>query len=279
MHLVMILLAVALSYGLRWSWIEPSGTWAERWQRSLLLFALPPLMLLMTALAVLCMGPQGRMLGLHTDWFSYWLVLGGVGVALGFCLKLAVEGWRSLQQIRTYPQINLQATSARLLDKPILFSAQVGFWQPELVVSQGLLQTLNPNHLNAVLTHEQGHAYYRDTFWFFWLGWLRRLSFWLPNTEALWQELLVLRELRADRWAAERVDPLLLAESLLIVVSTSIAAPESICAAFSQPAPRNRLQERIDALLEAPPSIQSNSWIWSWGILSLLPLMAIPLHN
>jgi hypothetical protein len=234
----------------------------------------------MTALAVLLMGPQGQMIGLHTDGFSYGLVVGGVGLAIGFCLKLAIQGWQSLQTIRTYPKIDLDGKSARLVDTSTLFSAQIGFWQPELVVSQGLLETLKPEHLQAVLSHEQAHHYYRDTFWFFWLGWLRQITAWLPNTEALWQELLLLRELRADHWAAGRVDALLLAESLLIVVSTPMMASESFCAAFSRATPHNRLQERIEALLgEAESSPPSSFASWIWVVFALLPLVAVPFHS
>jgi Zn-dependent protease with chaperone function len=50
------------------------------------------------------------------------------------------------------------------------------------------------------LAHEQAHAHYRDTFWFFWLN---VLTSWLPHTEALWQEILFLREIRADEKAKE----------------------------------------------------------------------------
>lgn len=280
MHLMMILVALSIAWLLRLNWSEPTGNWLQRWHRALLLFLLPPLLLLMTAIAVLCMGPQGQMIGLHTDWFSYCLVLGGVGLAILFCLKLATEGWQSVRQIRTYPQIDLDGKPARLLKSPTLFSAQIGFWQPELVISQGLLQTLAAKHLQAVITHEQAHYYYRDTFWFFWLGWLRRITAWLPNTESLWQELLILRELRADHWAAERVDALLLAESLLMVVSAPLIESESFCAAFSRAARRDRLQERVDALLEEPePLIQSNSWTWCWVLLTLLPMIAVPFHS
>jgi Zn-dependent protease with chaperone function len=280
MHLIMILTALSLALLIRCRWSKSTGTWTQRWQRSLLSFLLPPLLLLMTVIAVLCMGPQGQMIGLHTDWYSYCLVVGCVGFAIGFGLRLAVEGWQSLRQIRTYPQIDLDGKSARLLDSPMLYSAQIGFWQPELVVSQGLLETLKPEHLQAVLVHEQAHHYYRDTFWFFWLGWLRRITAWLPNTDPLWQELLVLRELRADRWAASRVDALLLAESLLLVVSTPMMASESFSAAFSHATPLNRLQERIDALLEEPESApQASSWAWSWVLLALLPLVAVPFHS
>lgn len=280
MHLVMILAALSLALFVRYSWSEPMGNWTQRWQRTLFLFLFPPLLLLMTAIAVLCMGPQGQMIGLHTDWFSYCLVLAGVASAIIFCLKLAIEGWQSLQQIRTYPQIDLEGRSARILNSPILYSAQIGFWQPELVISQGLLQTLNPEHLEAVLTHEQAHYYYRDTFWFFWLGWLRRLTAWLPNTQSLWQELLVLRELRADGWAAQKVDALLLAESLLMVVNAQMKTSESFCAAFSCAVVRDRLHERIDALLEKPECpTQSNQWTWYCILLALLPLIAVPFHR
>jgi Zn-dependent protease with chaperone function len=220
------------------------------------------------------------MIGLHADWFSYCLVLGCVGFAIGFGLRLATEGWQSLRQIRSYPQINLDCKPARLLDSSVPYSAQIGFWQPELVVSQGLLRTLKPEHLQAVLVHEQAHHYYRDTFWFFWLGWLRRITAWLPNTEALWQELLVLREIRADRWAASRVDALLVAESLLLVVSDPMMASESFSAAFSRATPINRLQERIDALLAEPESPSpASSWAWSWVLIALLPLVAVPFHS
>lgn len=279
MHLVMILAALSIAWLLRYSWYEKRGNWNQRWQRALLVFLLPPLLLLMTALAVLCMGPQGRMMGWNTDWFSYCLVLGCVGMSIVFCLTLAARGWQSLQRIRTYPQIDFRGRLVRLLDNPILFSAQIGFWQPELVVSQGLLQTVDLEHLEAVLIHEQAHLHYRDTFWFFWLGWLRRITAWLPNTEPLWQELLVLRELRADRWAAERVDALLLAEALLLVVSTPMMASENFCAAFSRAASRERLQERIDALLEESEPPDENSWTWSWVLLALLPLIAVPFHS
>src|SRR4028119_1421280 len=280
MHLVMILAAVGLAGLLRLSWSQPTGNWSQRWQQALLLFLLPPLLVIMTALAVICMGPQGQMIGLHTDWFSYRLVLGCLVLAVIVCLKLAAEGLQSLQQIRTYPQIKLEGKSARLLDNSMLFSAQIGFWQPELVVTQGLLQTLRPEHLEAVLAHEQAHYYYRDTFWFFWLGWLRQITAWLPNTEALWQELLLLREIRADCWAAGRVDALLLAESLLMVVHTQMRASENFCAAFSCAITRDRLQQRIDALLGEPEfPAESSWWNWTWVLLTLLPLVAVPFHS
>ena len=160
------------------------------------------------------------------------------------------------------------------------YSAQVGFWNCELVVSEGLLNSLDREHLNAVLAHEQAHVYYRDTFWFFWLGWLRYLTSWLPNTEAWWQELLLLWELRADRKAAEQIDSILLAESLLRVAQDTLQDVSILCANFSCTVPRTRLAERIDCLLDETPLISSSPWwSWSWTILLFIPLLTIPFHG
>lgn len=280
MHLIMILAALGWAWWHRSRMLPQQGSWIQRWQRSLSLFLLPPLLLTMTFLAVLYMGPEDE--PMFWQWqgrLSYLLASGFCGFAVVFWLRLASQSWRSLQQVRTCPRLDLIGNS-RVLNNPIPFSALIGFWQPELLVSQGLLDTLDRAHLEAVLKHEQGHYYYQDTFWFFWLGWVRSYTAWLPHTEALWQELLLLREIRADRWAAQQVDPLLLAESLLVVVGTLPVQSDNCCAAFSCAVPRSRLQERIEALLADSELIsQPSLWSWTWLLLAFLPLASVPFHN
>jgi hypothetical protein len=283
MHFLMMIIGLALAWGIRYLGLSSpetltAGTLESRWQKMLGLFLFSPLLLLMTAIAILCMGPSGRMVGHWEGWFSYDLALGFLAWAIASGGKLAWEGYQTVQRLRQNPMIELQGSSARLLETPTLYSAQVGFWQPELVVSQGLLSNLDADHLEAVLIHESAHAHYHDTFWFFWLGWLRRLTLWLPGTATLWQELLMLRELRADRYAAQQVDPLVLAESLLLVVSAPMTQSE-LCAAFGWDGSSDRLTERIDSLLTAPSSQPpARSWSMSWLLLVLLPLMTIPFH-
>lgn len=289
MHLFMILTALTLAQLVRVRWrANVADSWTGRWQRSLCFFLFSPLLLSATGLAVLCMGPQGSMLGLPVGWFSYLLVLVLFVGAIALLLQLAWQGWLAIQQTRTYPLQNLEVFSlpkslefGRLLETPALFSALVGFWQPELVVSQGLLHALTSEQLAAVFAHEQAHFYYRDTFWFFWLGWVRSCTAWLPNTEALWQELLLLRELRADRRAAQQVDPLILAESLLLVVQSSIVPITTFCAAFSAVREKNRLTQRLEALLaESEDDVQPQvKWSWLWLLLTLLPLVTVPFHS
>ncbi|MFM5980205.1 MAG: M56 family metallopeptidase [Sphaerospermopsis kisseleviana] len=279
MHLLMILIAVAIAYSLRHYAHIPAGNWHLRWRKTLFLCLFPPLLIFMTVTAVFCMGTQGKMGGMSTGSFSYLLSLIFLALFNILGIKQAFQGWKSVKSARECPQINLAGKQVRILETKALFAGQMGFWQPELVVSQGLLETLSPEHLESVLAHEQGHYQYRDTFWFFWLGWVRSCTSWLPNTEALWQELLMLRELRADSYAASQVDPLILAESLLLVVSNQTLTSEVCCAALGSSAV-DRLEQRIDALL-TPTEPNSEMPLQSWHIflLAFLPLVTVIFHT
>ncbi len=279
MHLIMILAAVAVACWIRYGWATPQTTWSMRWRQALFLFLFPPLLIFMTAIALLCMGPQGQMGGLQTGCVSYVLAFLGIAFFHILCIKQVWQGWQSVKSARQCPVINFAGRQIRLLNTGALFAGQIGFWQPELVLSQGLLQTLSPAHLESVLAHEQGHYYYRDTFWFFWLGWVRSCTFWLPNTDALWEELLLLRELRADARAALAVDPLLLAESLLQVVSSPPVSLEICCAALGSSS-ADRLEQRIDALLgQLEPISETKLQSWNGFLLAFLPLLTVIFHT
>jgi Zn-dependent protease with chaperone function len=284
MHLIMLLSILALACGLRFAWkVNSSDTWICRWQRTLELFLLPPLLLLTSAIAIILMGPRGQMFWMRENWLSYALAIGFLGFAIIYLLKLTWDSRKIIQQIRIYPIYNLNDRPVRVMDSIAPYSAQIGFWQPELVITQGLLDTLAIEHLEAVLAHEQAHYYYRDTFWFFWLGWVRRITCWLPQTEAIWQELLVLREIRADRWASHQTDALLVAEALLLVLQHKPIFPEPFCAAFNQIAPIDRLHQRIEALLTTTAEEDRHRWFNWWYFpclfLTLLPLLIVPFHN
>jgi Zn-dependent protease with chaperone function len=176
---------------------------------------------------------------------------------------------------------------ARLLKTPYCFAGHVGLWPSELVISEGLIERLTAEQLQGVLAHEQAHHYYQDTLWFWVLGWLRRLTRWLPRTESLWQDLLLLRELRADHWAATQVDPLTLAEALLVVVRSPFIPPAAqVIPLHDQP---TRVETRINALLAAElPSEerlgqllceQQNRWLICGGMVMLVPLLLMALHH
>lgn len=290
MHLSLILLTIGVIACIRWFRLRqilpfcasvPASLRFNQWQSSLLTFVFPPLLLLTTAIAVLYMGTQGQMWGLPVGWIGYSVAAGFLGYAMVTFLWVMIQAWRSVHHLQIHSQQPLgNGITGRVFAHSTPFAAQVGFWRSELVVSQGLLDCLSSEQLEAVLTHEQAHAHYRDTFWFFWLGWLRQITLWLPNTTALWQELLLLRELRADRWAAQRVDPLLLAESLLLVVQAPLLDSPDVCVAFGADPTLDRLEERIDALLTEAPAIDSLlPQIWTVLLLTLTPFLTVLFHT
>lgn len=289
MHLHMLAVAVAVSVLARLLYrrIDSSRSWQMRWHLALTAFVVPPLLLLATTVAILLMGVGGTVYA-WDGLLSYGLSLAFVLLALALWLQLSWLTHKTLREIRRSPKSLIEAggvrSVGRVMDLSTVFSAQVGVWSSELVMSQALLTHLDEPHLEAVLAHEMGHAHYRDTFWFFWLGGLRRLTIWLPFTEVLWQELLLLREVRADRWAARRVDSLVLAESLMSVITAPLMTAESVCPGFSCAAPRSRLAQRIDALLlDESAGLLVNSELMLWQkvaiALALSPLLTIPFHQ
>jgi Zn-dependent protease with chaperone function len=276
MHLLLILSALALAYGLRLSW-PVAALGQHQWQPTLMRFLVPPLLLLMTAISILMMGP-GQMVWGHEGWASTLLAISFLSVLLIAGLQHTHRAWQTLQQLHHYPYLKLQNQTGRYLETPAPFIAQMGFWESELVFSQGLLDTFTPEQIAAILVHEQAHQHYRDPFWFFWLGWIHQWTRWLPKAESIWQELLILRELRADRWAAQRVDSLVLAESLMLMVQSPLWS-DALCASFSPVMPQSRLEERINALLDPEEIASPNVRSWRWALLVLLPLLMVPFHH
>jgi Zn-dependent protease with chaperone function len=286
MHFVMIFGSLCLAWAMRYGWqnLAESGghNWLSRWQTALICFVLPPLLVVMTAIAVIWMGAEGQMIGLQAGQLSYAIAILFLIYSILRSAQLAWSGWQSLQKLQNLvieTQNVESGGSAQILNMPMLFAAQIGFWRSQLFISQGLLDSLDTEHLEAVLLHERAHAHYRDTFWFFWLGCLRQVMPWLPNTQALWEELLLLRELRADRWAAQYADGLLLAESLLMMVSSNLTPNTTFAAAFGATNTCDRLEERINFLLATPeplPQFSLRSLFWLG--FALLPLTVLPLH-
>ncbi|HAC62177.1 MAG TPA: Zn-dependent protease with chaperone function [Cyanothece sp. UBA12306] len=283
MHLLMIIIALSLAGVIRFCTPLSLIGWTTRWQRSLFYFVFPPLLLLMTTVAIVVMGYHGTMLGWQSSLYSYLLAVTFLIFAIISLIKLAYQGWQSIKKINGYPEAIIAGKKARIIDIPVPYSAQIGFWNPEMVVSQELLNTLDQDHLMAVIAHEEAHANYQDTFWFFLLGWLGRITFWLPHTNNLWQDLLLIREIRADQQASQQVDPLLIAESLVIVARkinniTLNNSPEIMVATFHDKVLSNRLNERIDALLTESENNICNSLNLSYIFLTFVPLVFIPFH-
>jgi Zn-dependent protease with chaperone function len=274
MHLQMILLALAVT--MLFHLLSHGGeNWSQRWHWAWIRLAIPPLLLTTTASAILSMSMQGALTWDNQIAFclsTFWLLWVGL---CGFRLVLAAQ--RTIQNLQKLPRITVAGQPARLVQDPGIFAAQVGFWENELMVSQGLFDTLQGEHLAAVLAHESAHCHYRDTFWFFWLGWLADTMGWLTTTPKLWQEALLLREQRADKRAVTQVDALVMAGALLQVASSQYSQTH-VCVPVLSAA--ENLSERIEALLH-PDTLEHEKplYAWGWWMIIALPLATLPFHT
>lgn len=281
MHLILIATALTMAFLIRLIPIKSthnSGI-SNSWAYNLSLFIFPPLILIMTALAIIFMGYHGKMLGFPISKIGYILSLIFIAFAIISLIKLSYQSHLSLHKIKTYPLKLIQGKSARIIDVNFPYAGQIGFWHSELIISKELIELLSPEHLEAVMAHEEAHYNYRDTFCFFWLGYLKNFTFWLPNTEKLWYQILLLRELRADQKAVEKVDFLVLAESLLFVTQASLNSSENFNPDLSCAFSNHSLNERIENLLNPSPSKEKfSSYTWASLILTLLPWFTILFH-
>lgn len=250
--------------------------WLSVWVK----FILSPLLLLTTAIALVSMGNQGSMFGRHLGILSTTAYMGSWSFLLFSLIWLGIkgyQGWYSLQHLQQLQPHTWQGQSYLLLESDRLVAAQVGFWHSQLVLSKGIFQQLSPDHINAIICHETAHVYYRDTFWFFWWAWLKEITGWLPHSQQLWTELLLFRELRADYWAKQQSDHLLLAESLLYLAQDRYHPQWQIALSASA---SDRLEQRIAYLLSPENTCPYVPTLQVWLIpLGLLPLLSIPFHS
>jgi Zn-dependent protease with chaperone function len=329
MHIAILLLAVAGAWGTRLycagaierSRIE-ARSWRERWSWAIGAIVVPALWCLIAIGAVGVMGTHGTMFGYSVSAIGLWV---GAGLLLTMTLLLIAllgRAWQIQRDLQHYPETDFtsatlnQTLTLRAITSPPWFAGQVGIVRPELTIGRSLLTQLTPDQLDAIVAHECAHAHYRDTLTFFLLGWVRRWTCWLPHTQAVWHELILLRELRADRWAAQFVDPLLLAETLLTVARSAHASasphnPETPIMAgigFHDFATIDSVEARINALMaheitpiqtaqtaQTAQTVQTAqmSWPlphpddrltfsidgWLWVVLACFPLLAVPFHH
>ena len=279
MHLILLLIVLLIAYSIRliskFAKIENS----KQWGVSLFFFAFPPLILLMSCLTIVLMGYQGEMWGIKASKLSYSVSLSYLGVAFIILLNSFFNLYQSRQLIKQYPSQKIENKEIKILDSSFPYAAQIGFWRSQLVLSKGLIELLSEDHLKAVIAHETAHEIYRDPFFFFWLFYLKKLTSWMPNSGKLWQNLLLLREVRADKTAAQKVDFLLIAESLISVTLATNKQKEFVELALQCPFYDNHLEVRIDNLLAENNQGQFNWWQIIWLLLIFIPYSLLPFHT
>ncbi len=120
-------------------------SWQTRWHRTLTAFVVPPLLLLATTVSIVTMGSDSAYL--WEGQLSFGLSTGFLALAGGLWTHLIWLALRTQRELRRYPTRSIRTdadtVTGRVMDVPAVFSAQVGLWSSDLVVSQGLLSHLD----------------------------------------------------------------------------------------------------------------------------------------
>lgn len=127
----------------------------------------------------------------------------------------------------------------------------VGTRRPRILISEELLEELDPDELDCILAHEVAHVEAHDIELVFLAGVLRDAVAWNPLAHLAFRRLVVDRELEADRRAAAFTgDPLALASGLLKVCS-SMGSRRSVVqqAAVALFKPGSRIKRRVRGIL------------------------------
>ncbi|AFZ48292.1 peptidase M48 Ste24p [Cyanobacterium stanieri PCC 7202] len=291
MHFLVIVIAIICAYIIRYISQIDYFKKQKNWNYSLFFFIAPVLLILMSSMAIITMGYEGQMWGVQATIISYILAWLCIGFAMINLVIYGIEIKLISKKIDKFAQEKVLGHQVKILETSFPYAGLMGFSQQEkslfkslnksyLVLSRGLINLLSPDHLQAVIAHEKAHQTHHDPLIFFCLSYCKRITFWLPNNNLIWQDLILLRELRADHTASKSVDFLLLAESLLIVTQKAMEESNPLEGNFICPFINFRLNDRIEALIDEQKSLNPFKWYQlSWILLVFIPFLTIPFHQ
>jgi Zn-dependent protease with chaperone function len=143
------------------------------------------------------------------------------------------------------------AFGARILPTADPLCLLVGVFRPSILISRGLVSSVTPDELSAVLSHERAHATRRDTL----VRLIARVStlFMLPRARrSLLQALDLAAEQSSDEASASALgDRLAMAETILKVERLLHTAPVRV-SAFAVSFGGTSVPARVAALLDEP---------------------------
>ncbi|RBM12183.1 hypothetical protein DI005_33180 [Prauserella sp. PE36] len=122
------------------------------------------------------------------------------------------------------------------------FALTYGLWRPRIVISDGLIARCSDDELAAVLEHEAEHVRVRDPLRIFLCRIAVLRSLLMPVLAHLAQRARCDAELAADRRAAPRIGPAVLARALLIASAPPVPLAADVISGFGD---RDMLEARV----------------------------------
>ncbi|MGH7351794.1 MAG: M56 family metallopeptidase [Candidatus Methylomirabilales bacterium] len=186
--------------------------------------------------------------------------------------------FEKLDAVLTRPQF--RHLRLRLLESPRPLAFTVGLWHPQLVLSEGMISTLSPQELAAVLFHELGHVQSRDPLRLAVVRFLAGALWFLPVARSLAAGFADAVEAAADDWAvAITRQPVDLASAL---VKTARAGVQQAIPLATPLAGHLTVEDRVERLLgvvnRKRPETTRRRWVASGFIAALLMAFLVLPH-
>jgi hypothetical protein len=206
------------------------------------------------------------------------LGIGLVTVVVGGLLFSFIRHWWSgIQMMRGFEALAVPKAGYQLLDSPSPLVFTLGWWNPQVFISRGLLHQCNEHQLAVILGHEQAHRERRDNLR---LLLLQVFCLFLPSRvrQEVIHDLQLLCEQACDFYAAKTHGEIAVAETLVHVgrLVKEAARPHSM--AFNG----GDLALRVRALLDHKARTVLSRWqMLAVGMVISLAMILVldPLHH
>ncbi|MBP1964008.1 M56 family metallopeptidase [Paenibacillus aceris] len=140
----------------------------------------------------------------------------------------------------------------RIITSKIPTAMTIGFWKPQIILSTGLLDMLEPSELQAVIEHEKCHMKHRDPLAIFLLSVISKALRYIPIFTWIADKYPIMIELRADKYAIGQMNqPADLGSALLKLLKQQAPTPHLSLshASFAETSINVRIKHILDPQL------------------------------
>lgn len=153
----------------------------------------------------------------------------------------------------------------------------MGFKNPNIILSSGLISMLEDHELEAVVEHETFHKKNNDSLKIFILQLISQALWFIPVTKWCYQNYKIISEVLADEYAIQKMgSEISLGSALLKLIKNYFnekSAP--ILVHFSDESVNYRLQQLVDPQRNIPVKLEPKAILISVNVLLLLMVMIL----
>lgn len=143
----------------------------------------------------------------------------------------------------------LEEHELRIISSKAPTAMTIGFLKPQIILSTGLLDMLEPTELNAVIDHEKCHMKHRDPLAIFLLSVISKGLLYIPIFAWIAKKYPIMIELRADKYAIGQMNqPADLGSALLKLLKQQSPVPNLSLshASFAETSMNVRIKHILD---------------------------------